>query len=152
MQNFFLHNLSDVKTNNIGKDTKIWQFTVIQENVVIGVNCNIGSHCFIENGVRIGDNVTIKNGNYIFDGVIIEDNVFIGPNSTFTNDKFPKSRVRPTKFPITLLKRGCSIGGGVTLLPGITVGEDCLIGAGSVVTKNVPPNSIIAGNPAIQIK
>jgi UDP-2-acetamido-3-amino-2,3-dideoxy-glucuronate N-acetyltransferase len=144
----FIHKLSDVHSPNIGVDTKIWQFCVILEGAKIGSNVNVCSHCFIENRVLIGDNVTIKNGVYLFDGVILEDDVFIGPNATFTNDKNPRSKVYPSEFPNTIIKRGASIGGGAIILPGVTVGEMAIIGAGAVVTKNVPSHGVVVGNPA----
>lgn len=147
-----IHNLSDVKSKNIGENTKIWQFCVILESAQIGKNCNICSHCFIENDVKIGDNVTVKCGVQLFDGITIEDNVFIGSNTTFTNDKYPKSR-NPKYVPQkTLIKKGASIGANVTVLPGITIGENAMVGAGSVVTKNIPDNAVVVGNPAKIIK
>lgn len=147
-QDYFIHNLSDIQTNNIGKDTKIWQFCVILPKAVIGYNCNICSHCFIENEVNIGNNVTVKNGVYLFDGITLGDNVFIGPNVSFTNDKNPRSKVYPTEFPKTLIKKGASVGGGAVILPGITIGENAMIGAGAIVTKDVPPNAVVYGNAA----
>lgn len=145
---YFIHDLADVKTKKIGKNTKVWQFCVVLEGATIGENVNICSHCFIENSVKIGNNVTIKNGIYIFDGITLEDNVFIGPNVTFTNDKKPRSKFYPPNFSKTLIKKGASIGGGSVILPGIIIGENAMIGAGSVVTKNVPPNTVVYGNPA----
>ena len=106
------------------------------------------SHCLIENDVVIGNNVTIKSGVQIWDGVRIEDNVFVGPNVTFTNDKFPRSKQYPEKFWQTVLKKGCSIGANSTIVCGITIGENAMIGAGSVVTKDVPANELWLGNPA----
>lgn len=148
----FIHQLSDVQTKNIGQDTKIWQFCVVLEGAQIGSNCNICSHCFIENDVKIGDNVTVKCGVQLFDGMTIEDNVFIGSNTTFTNDKYPKSR-NPNCIPEKILiKKGASIGANVTVLPGITIGENAIVGAGSVVTKNVAANTIVKGNPAKESK
>ena len=114
----------------------------------IGENCNVCSHCLIENDVVIGNNVTIKSGVQIWDGVRIEDNVFVGPNVTFTNDKFPRSKQYPEKFWQTVLKKGCSIGANSTIVCGITIGENAMIGAGSVVTKDVPANELWLGNPA----
>lgn len=149
---FDVHNLSDVQSKKIGKGTKIWQFCVVLEGAKIGKNCNICSHCFIENKVIIGNNVTVKNGIQLWDGITIEDNVFIGPNVTFTNDKTPRSKVYPKEFLRTVIKKGSSIGANATILPGLTIGEDSIIGAGAVVTKNVKKNSIVAGNPAREIK
>lgn len=146
--NFFIHPLADVHAKKIGVDTKIWQFSIVLENAEIGNNCNISSHTFIENDVTIGNNVTVKCGVYLWDGLKIEDNVFIGPNATFTNDKYPRSKEYPQKFQTTLIKRGASIGANVTILGGICIGEKAMIGAGSVVTKNIPNGELWVGNPA----
>lgn len=145
-----IHPLSDVQSGNIGKNTTIWQFCVILKNAQIGNNCNINCHVFIENDVKIGDSVTIKPGVQIWDGVTIEDNVFIGPNVTFTNDLIPRSKQYPVEFAKTKIKKGASIGANSTIIAGHTIGENALIGAGSVVTKDVPANTIWFGNPAIQ--
>ena len=143
-----IHHLADVQSKNIGKGTTIWQFCVILENASIGKNCNINCNVFIENDVKIGDNVTIKPGVQIWDGITIEDDVFIGPNVTFTNDLFPKSKNKNFELKKTTIKKGASIGANATILAGITTGENALIGAGSVVTKDVPSNEIWMGNPA----
>lgn len=129
--------LADVQSAHIGKGTKIWQFCVVLPEAVIGENCNICSHCFIENKVQIGNNVTIKCGVQIWDNIIIEDDVFIGPNVSFCNDKYPKSKHYPQEFLQTLVKKGASIGANATILPGVSIGEYALIGAGCVVSKNV---------------
>lgn len=147
-----LHNLADVQTKNIGPNTRVWQFCVILPAAVIGDNCNINCQVFIENDVLIGNNVTIKPGVQIWDGITIEDNVFIGPNVTFTNDLNPRSKIYPEKFLKTLIKKGASIGANATILPGLVIGENALIGAGSVVLKDVPDNTVWVGNPARQIK
>ena len=147
-----IHILSDVQSNNIGYNTKIWQYVVILPGAVIGENCNICSHCLIENEVNIGNNVTIKSGVQIWDGITIESNVFIGPNVTFTNDKMPRSKQFLKSYPKTIIKNGASIGANSTILPGIIVGENAMIGAGSVVTKDVPDFEIWVGNPAIFLK
>ncbi len=144
----FIHPTAEVHTKKIGKGTRIWQFVVILEGAVIGENCNICSHCFIENDVIIGNNVTIKNGVFLWDGIRIEDDVFIGPNATFVNDKYPRSKQYPEKFLKTVIKKGASIGANATILGGITIGEGAMIGAGSVVTKDVPPGELWVGNPA----
>ena len=146
-----IHSLADVQSKNIGEGTKIWQFSVVFENAIIGNNCNICAHTLIENDVKIGNNVTIKSGVFIWNGIVIEDDVFIGPNVTFTNDLYPKSERNlktKKKFPKTKVCKGASIGAGSIILPGITIGEFSLIGAGSVVDKNVKNNSIFYGNPA----
>lgn len=147
-----IHSLSDVQTSNIGTDTFVWQFSIILKNAVIGNNCNINCHVFIENDVIIGNNVTIKPGVQIWDGLRIEDNVFIGPNVTFTNDRYPRSKKYPEEFQQTIVKKGASIGANATILGGITIGTNALIGAGSVVTKDVPANELWVGNPAKKIK
>jgi acetyltransferase-like isoleucine patch superfamily enzyme len=144
-----IHNLADVQSINIGQDTYIWQFTVVLKNAVIGSNCNINCNCFIENDVHIGNNVTIKSGVQIWDGLTIEDDVFVGPNVTFTNDMVPRSKVY-NDYNKTIVKKGASIGANSTILTGITIGEYALIGAGSVVTKNIPPFTLWYGNPAKQ--
>jgi acetyltransferase-like isoleucine patch superfamily enzyme len=143
-----IHPLSDVQSKNIGENTVIWQFAVILEKAIIGSNCNINCHTFIENDVILKDNVTIKSGVYLWDGLRIEDNVFIGPNVTFVNDKYPKSKQYPLGFLRTNIEKGASIGANATVLGGITIGKFALVGAGSVVTKNVHSNQIVAGNPA----
>ena len=144
----YIHSLSDVQTKNIGADTRIWQFCVVFAGAKIGANCNICAQVLIENDVVIGDNVTIKSGVQLWDGVRIEDNVFIGPNATFTNDLFPRSKMYPEKFSLTTIKAGASIGANATILPGVTIAEGAMIGAGAVVTRSVPPNAIVVGNPA----
>lgn len=143
-----IHETSIVKSKKIGENTTIWQFCVILENATIGKNCNINSHVFIENNVFIGDNVTIKSGVQIWDGITIEDNVFVGPNTTFTNDLIPRSKQYPVKFLNTIIKKGASIGANVTIIGGTTIGEYALVGAGAVVTKNVPDFGLVIGNPA----
>jgi acetyltransferase-like isoleucine patch superfamily enzyme len=143
------HPTSDVQSINIGDDTVIWQYSIVLPGAVIGHNCNINSHCFIENNVLIGNNVTVKCGVYIWDGITIEDNVHIGPNVTFTNDLYPRSK-HNFEISKTVLKRGASLGANSTIIAGVIIGEFALIGAGSVVTKNVPNNTLWIGNPARQ--
>ena len=145
---FFQHPLSEVQSSLIGENTKIWQYCVILKEAKIGKNCNICSHVFIENQVIIGNDVTVKSGVQIWDGIFIEDEVFIGPNVTFTNDPFPRSKSFLKEYPKTVIKKGSSIGAGAIILPGITIGEKAMIGAGSVVTKNVSDGTTVIGNPA----
>jgi len=142
-----IHPLSDVQARNIGRNTRVWQYVVILRGATIGDDCNICSHCFIENDVVIGNRVTVKCGVRIWDGVTIEDDVFIGPNATFTNDKFPRSKdyKEPAK---TLVKRNSSIGANATILSHIEIGENAMVAAGAVVTKDVSPGTVVAGNPA----
>lgn len=143
-----IHSLSDCKNPNIPATTNIWQFCVVFPNCTIGDNCNICSHCLIENDVKIGNNVTIKCGVQIWDGIEIEDDVFIGANVTFTNDKYPKSKNPDWTLLKTKICKGASIGAGSTILPGITIGRNAVVGAGSVVTKSIPDNELWFGNPA----
>ncbi|HIF9471050.1 TPA: acyltransferase [Photobacterium damselae] len=147
-----IHPLSDVQSTNIGTDSRIWQFSVVLKGAVIGNNCNVCAHTLIENDVVIGNNVTIKSGVYLWDGLRIEDDVFIGPCVTFTNDKTPRSKQYPESFLSTTIKKGASIGANATILPGITLGEHCMVGAGAVVTKDVPAYAVVVGNPASVIR
>lgn len=133
----------------IGAGTRVWAFTHILSEAKVGADCNICDHVFIENLVTIGDRVTIKCGVQIWDGITLEQDVFVGPNATFTNDAFPRSRQHPTQgFPQTRVMHGASIGGNATILPGLTIGEYSMVGAGAVVTKDVPPYALVVGNPA----
>lgn len=143
-----IHPLSDCQNKNIPESTNVWQYCVVLPGAQIGENVNICSHCFIENDVKIGNNVTIKCGVQVWDGITIEDDVFIGANVTFTNDKYPKSKNSDWQLLTTVVKRGASIGAGSTILPGLTIGENAVVGAGSVVTKDVPANELWVGNPA----
>lgn len=143
-----IHPTADVLATNVGDATRIWQFVVVLPGAKIGADCNICSHCLIENDVVIGDRVTVKSGVQLWDGLRIGDDAFIGPNVTFTNDKFPRSKQYPEAFPPTEIGAGASIGANATILPGIRIGRQAMIGAGSVVTRSVPPNAIVIGNPA----
>jgi UDP-2-acetamido-3-amino-2,3-dideoxy-glucuronate N-acetyltransferase len=147
--NYFVHELADVKSGNIGKDTKIWQFSIVLSGAIIGENCNINCHCFIENDVVMGNNVTVKSGVYLWDGIHIDDDVFIGPNVSFTNNKYPRSKHFINSMK-THIGKGASIGAGSSILCELSVGEYAMIGAGSVITKNVPPYTLWFGNPASQ--
>jgi len=142
------HPLADIQSTAIGEGTRIWQFVVVLHDAVVGRDCNINAHCFIENDVVIGDRVTVKCGVYLWDGLRVADDVFIGPNVTFTNDPFPRSRQHPERFLTTHIEAGASIGAGAVILPGLTVGAGAMVGAGSVVTKDVPAHALVVGSPA----
>lgn len=144
----FVHPQAICESRKVGARTRIWAFAHILPGARIGVDCNICDHTFIENDVVIGDRVTVKSGVQLWDGVRIEDDVFIGPNATFSNDRFPRSRRRPQAFLSTLVKEGASIGANATLLPGITIGRGAMVGAGAVIVESVPPYAVVAGNPA----
>ncbi len=143
-----IHPTSDVQSTKIGKGTTVWQFCVILRDAQIGTNCNINFNVFIENDVIIGNDVTIKPGVQIWDGITLEDKVMVGPNVTFTNDRHPKSKNTDFVLERTVVRKGASIGANATILPGITIGENALIGAGSVVTKDIPAGETWYGNPA----
>ncbi len=144
----FIHPSAIVETPRVGAGTRIWAFAHVLAGACIGEDCNICDHTFIENDVIIGNRVTIKCGVYIWDGTTIEDDVFVGPNAAFTNDVYPRSKVKRENAGRTILKRGCSIGANATILPGVIIGENAMVGAGSVVTDDVAPNALVFGNPA----
>jgi acetyltransferase-like isoleucine patch superfamily enzyme len=135
----------------IGEGTVVWQFAVVLPDAVIGQDCNLNAHTLVEGGAFIGDRVTLKCGVYVWNGVILEDDVFCGPNATFTNDKYPRSKSRLEKIPTTRICKKASIGAGAIILPGITVGEGAMIGAGAVVTNDVPAGETWVGNPAREL-
>jgi UDP-2-acetamido-3-amino-2,3-dideoxy-glucuronate N-acetyltransferase len=143
-----IHPLADIRSENIGASSTFWQFSIVLGGAKVGENCNINCHTFVENDVIIGDRVTLKSGVFLWNGIRVEDDVFIGPNATFVNDPSPRSKQFPALFQQTNLRKGCSIGANATILGGIEIGEYALVGAGSVVTKSVPPNSLVVGNPA----
>ncbi|WP_268035012.1 acyltransferase [Algoriphagus sp. PAP.12] len=143
-----IHPLADVQTEKIGQDTRIWQYAVVLQGAVIGSDCNVNCHTFIENDVIIGDRVTVKSGVYLWDGLTVEDDVFIGPNVTFTNDKYPRSKQYPEEFQRTVIKKGASIGAASVILGGCIIGENSMIAAGSLITKDVPANALVMGRPA----
>ncbi len=147
-----VHRLADVATPHLGSGTKVWQFVVIFPGAKIGAECNICAQVLIENDVIIGDRVTVKSGVQLWDGLRVGNDVFIGPNATFTNDKFPRSKQYPAEFPQTVIEEGASIGAGAVILPGITIGARALVAAGSVVTKDVAPDSLVRGNPARHVR
>jgi UDP-2-acetamido-3-amino-2,3-dideoxy-glucuronate N-acetyltransferase len=142
------HPAALVETAEIGAGTRVWAFAHILPGARIGADCNICDHVFIENAVKVGDRVTVKCGVQLWDGVTIEDDVFVGPNATFTNDPFPRSRKRPPAVTPTLVRRGASIGANATIMCGVTIGANAMVGSGAVVTRDVPANAIVVGNPA----
>jgi acetyltransferase-like isoleucine patch superfamily enzyme len=144
----FIHPLADVADCQIGEGTRVWQFVVVLKGARIGADCNICAQTLIEGDVVIGDRVTVKSGVQIWDGSVIGDDVFIGPNATFSNDLYPRSKHYPEKFQGVTILNGASIGANATLLPGVTIGEKAMVGAGSVVTKDVPSRAVVVGNPA----
>lgn len=145
---FFVHEKGICDSEQVGEGTRVWAFAHVLKGAVLGKECNICDHVFIENDVIIGDRVTIKCGVQVWDGITIEDDVFVGPNATFTNDMFPRSKVYPEAFARTVIGHGASIGANATILPGLSIGQNAMVGAGAVVTRSVPPNAIVVGNPA----
>ncbi len=146
--NPFIHPNAICESPHIGQGTRIWAFAHVLPGARIGADCNINDGVFIENDVVVGNRVTVKCGVQLWDGVRLEDDVFVGPNATFTNDPFPRSRKPPPTFAITVVARGASIGANATILPGIKIGQGAMVGAGAVVTHDVPENAVVAGNPA----
>jgi acetyltransferase-like isoleucine patch superfamily enzyme len=146
-----IHPLADVHSTKIGSDTQVWQFAVILEGAVIGNNCNINSHTFIENDVQIGNYCTIKSGVFLWDGIVIEDHVFVGPNVTFINNKTPRSKQYPEKHIGAKIGEGASIGAASTIMSGVKIGRYAMIGAASLVTKDVPDYQLWYGSPAKHI-
>lgn len=147
----FIHERALVESDQIGAGTRIWAFAHVMAGAVIGAECNICDHTYIEGDVVIGDRVTVKSGVYLWDGLRVEDDVFIGPQATFTNDPFPRSR-QPFQCPTTTIARGASIGAGAVILPGVRIGERAMVGAGAVVTRDVAPDTVVVGNPAREIR
>lgn len=147
-----VHKMADVADCQIGEKTKVWQFVVILEGAIIGSNCNICAHVLIEGDVILGDRVTVKSGVQLWDGLRIGNDVFIGPNATFTNDRFPRSKVYSASFAKTVVEDGASIGAGAVILPGIRIGARAMVGAGAVVTHDVEPRSLVIGNPARHVR
>ena len=145
---FTAHPKSLVESEHVGDGTRIWAFAHVLPGARIERDCNICDQVFIEGDVTIGDRVTIKSGVQLWDGVRLKDDVFVGPNTTFTNDRYPRSKQYLKEFPETIVRRGASIGANATILPGLVIGRFAMIGAGSVVTRDVPPNAIVVGNPA----
>ncbi|ACH38627.1 dTDP-3-amino-3,6-dideoxy-D-galactose N-acetyltransferase and dTDP-6-deoxy-D-hex-4-ulose isomerase [Citrifermentans bemidjiense Bem] len=145
---YFVHDKALVESSKIGNNTRVWAFAHILPGATVGSECNICDNVFIENDVVLGERVTVKCGVQLWDGVVLEDDVFVGPNATFTNDLFPRSKKYPEQFAKTIVRQGASIGANATILAGVCIGKNAMVGAGAVVTKNVPPNAIVVGNPA----
>jgi acetyltransferase-like isoleucine patch superfamily enzyme/dTDP-4-dehydrorhamnose 3,5-epimerase-like enzyme len=148
MNGVFVHPQGLCESQNVGPRTRVWAFAHVLPGARIGADCNVCDHVFVENDVIVGDRVTLKCGVQLWDGVRLEDDVFVGPNATFTNDQFPRSRQRPAAFATTVVRAGASIGANATILPGLTVGAGAMVGAGAVVVRSVPPLAIVVGNPA----
>lgn len=145
---YFVHQNALCESEKIGAGTRVWAFAHILPGAKIGKDCNICDNVFVENDVIVGDRVTIKCGVQLWDGLEVEDDAFIGPNATFTNDRFPRSKQYPEKFSRTIVCTRASIGANATILPGLTIGENAMVGAGAVVTRSVPAYAIVVGNPA----
>lgn len=144
----FVHERGLCESKTVGAGTRIWAFAHVLPGARIGADCNICDHVFVENDVVVGDRVTVKCGVQLWDGVRLDDDVFVGPNATFTNDPMPRSKEYPDRFAETVVAAGASIGGGAVLLPGVRIGRRAMVGAGAVVTRDVPPNAVVVGNPA----
>jgi UDP-2-acetamido-3-amino-2,3-dideoxy-glucuronate N-acetyltransferase len=144
---YFVHEQGICETTAVGTGTRVWAFSHVLPGARLGAEVNVNDHVFIENDVVVGDRVTIKCGVQLWDGVRLGDDVFVGPNVTFTNDRFPRSKAYPETFAQTVVQSGASLGANSTILPGVTIGRNAMIGAGAVVTKDVPPNAIVVGNP-----
>jgi acetyltransferase-like isoleucine patch superfamily enzyme len=151
-KNYFKHPNALVESSEIGKETRIWAFAHVMKDARIGEHCNICDHAFVESNVRIGNQVTIKNGVALWDGVVLEDRVFVGPNAVFTNDKKPRVGYRkpPETFARTVVREGASIGANATIVCGVKIGRHAFVGAGAVVTRDVPDYAVVVGNPATQ--
>ena len=147
-KSYFVHPLADVSSSDIGRGTRVWQYSVVMEGARIGAYVNLGSHCFVETNARVGHRVTVKNGVFLWDGIELEDDVFVGPNVTFTNDPLPSSR-DPRFVPLsTVVRQGASIGAGAVILPGVVIGKASFVAAASVVTRDVPNFAVVMGSPA----
>ena len=143
-----IHPAALCESDQVGDGTRIWAFAHILPGARVGSDCNICDGVFVEGGVVVGDRVTVKCGVQLWDGVTLEDDVFVGPNATFTNDPFPRSRIRPERYTRTVVRHGASIGANATILPGVVIGANAMVGAGAVVTRDVPTTAIVVGNPA----
>lgn len=148
MRDVFVHERGLCESDDVGAGTRIWAFAHVLPGARIGADCNICDGVFVEDGVTVGDRVTLKSGVQLWTGIELEDDVFVGPNATFTNDPFPRSRQYLEEYPRTVVRAGASIGANATILPGLEIGQGAMVGAGAVVTRPVPPHAIVKGNPA----
>jgi UDP-2-acetamido-3-amino-2,3-dideoxy-glucuronate N-acetyltransferase len=148
MRDVFVHDQGLCESHDVGAGTRIWAFAHVLEGAHVGADCNICDGVFVEDGAVVGDRVTVKCGVQLWKGVTLEDDVFVGPNATFTNDRFPRSRQWLESYPTTIVRAGASIGANATILPGLEIGRGAMVGAGAVVTRSVPPHAIVMGNPA----
>lgn len=152
MSNTYFHPTAEVSSQaKVGGNTKVWNQAQIREDAEIGENCIIGKNVYIDEGVHIGSGVKIQNNVNVYHGVTVEDDVFLGPSMTFTNDRTPRAFIDDWEVSETLVKKGASIGANATIRCGIIIGEYAMVGAGSVVTKDVPAHALVVGNPARQI-
>lgn len=140
-----------MESSDIGPDTRVWAFAHVMPGARVGAECNVCDHTYIDNGVVVGNRVTIKSGVYLWEGMVVEDEVFLGPHATFTNDRFPRSR-QPWTCERIVIKRGATVGAGAVVLPGTTIGERAMVGAGAVVTRDVEPDTVVVGNPARAVR
>lgn len=143
----FVHPQGICESESVGAGTRVWAFAHVLPGAVLGTDCNICDGVLIENDVVVGDRVTVKSGVQLWDGLRVGDDVFLGPNATFTNDPFPRSKMTPDRFLTTEIHDGASIGANATVLPGVTIGRGAMVGAGTVVTSDVPANAKVVGNP-----
>lgn len=144
----FVHARALCESRQVGPGSRVWAFAHILPGARLGADCNVCDHVFIENDVVVGDRVTIKCGVQLWDGIELGDDVFIGPNATFCNDRMPRSKCYPAEYLKTRVEARASIGANATVLPGLTIGRNAMVGAGAVVTRSVPPNAVVVGNPA----
>jgi acetyltransferase-like isoleucine patch superfamily enzyme len=150
---FFAHPQALVDTEEIGERTRVWAFAHVMAGALVGSDCNLGEHAFVETGARIGNHVTVKNGVSVWAGITVEDNVFLGPHCVLTNDPNPRAYIRKTADELvpTLIRANATIGANATILCGVTIGRYAFIGAGTVVLRSVPDYGLMVGNPALQI-
>lgn len=148
MRDVFVHEQGLCESDEVGPGTRIWAFAHVLSGARVGADCNICDGVFVEGGAVVGDRVTVKSGVQLWDGVVLEDDVFVGPNATFTNDPFPRSREWLEDHPRTVVRVGASIGANATILPGLEIGAGAMVGAGAVVTRSVPPHAVVMGSPA----